>query len=73
MADEVKAKLFTSFFSTKGHQGTGLGLMVTRKLVEEHGGTVEVRSTLGQGTTFTMRLPFRSECPAAPAPVSEGG
>jgi signal transduction histidine kinase len=66
MTDEVKAKLFTSFFSTKGHQGTGLGLLVTRKLVEEHGGTIEVRSALGQGTTFTMRLPFRPECPAPP-------
>jgi PAS domain S-box-containing protein len=73
MTDDVRAKLFTSFFSTKGHQGTGLGLMVTRKLVEEHGGTIDVRSALGQGTTFTVRLPFRPECPATPAPVKEGG
>jgi signal transduction histidine kinase len=73
MTDDVRAKLFTSFFSTKGHQGTGLGLMVTRKLVEEHGGAIEVRSTLGQGTTFTVRLPFRPECPATPASVNEGG
>ncbi len=57
MSEEVLQKLFTSFFSTKGHRGTGLGLMVTRKLVEEHGGTIEVKSEVGKGTTFTVRLP----------------
>jgi PAS domain S-box-containing protein len=59
MSEEVKGKLFTSFFSTKGHRGTGLGLLVTRKLVEEHGGKIAVNSRLGQGTTVTMRLPYR--------------
>jgi signal transduction histidine kinase len=63
MSPEVKNKLFTSFFSTKGAKGTGLGLLVTQKLIEEHQGTIEVESQLGQGTTFTIRLPFR----AAPA------
>jgi len=58
MRAEVQAKLFTSFFSTKGHLGTGLGLMVTRKLVEEDGGSIEVDSTPGEGTTVTVRLPF---------------
>ncbi len=53
-------KLFTSFFSTKGHRGTGLGLMVTRKIVEEHAGRIEVDLQLGQGTTFTVRLPFEA-------------
>jgi PAS domain S-box-containing protein len=57
MSDEVLQKLFASFFSTKGHRGTGLGLLVTRKLVEAHGGTIAVVSALGQGTTFTIRLP----------------
>jgi signal transduction histidine kinase len=60
MTPEVKEKLFTSFFSTKGHRGTGLGLMVTRKLIEEHGGKIEVTSQLGEGTTFTVRLPYKS-------------
>ena len=59
MSDEVKKTLFTSFYSTKGHRGTGLGLLVTRKLVEEHGGRIEVESTLDQGTTFTVHLPAR--------------
>jgi PAS domain S-box-containing protein len=58
MDQEVLQKLFTSFFSTKGHRGTGLGLMVTRKLVEEHRGRIEVASQLGAGTTFTVRLPY---------------
>jgi len=58
MDQEVLQKLFTSFFSTKGHRGTGLGLMVTRKLIEEHKGTIDVTSRLHEGTTFTVRLPY---------------
>jgi signal transduction histidine kinase len=60
MSEEVKEKLFTSFFSTKGHRGTGLGLMVTRKLVEEQGGQISVTSKPDIGTTFTIRLPLRA-------------
>ena len=60
MSEEVRRKLFTSFFSTKGHRGTGLGLLVTRKLVEEHGGTIEVDSEPGRGTVFTVRLPTKN-------------
>jgi signal transduction histidine kinase len=59
MPPEVKAKLFSSFFSTKGHRGTGLGLLVTRKLIEEHGGEISVDSQAGKGTTFTVQLPFQ--------------
>jgi signal transduction histidine kinase len=58
MSEEVLQKLFTSFFSTKGHRGTGLGLMVTRKLIEEHQGKIEVTSRLDEGTKFTVRLPY---------------
>ena len=58
MSDSVKEKLFSSFFSTKGAKGTGLGLLVTRKLIEEHHGTIDVVSHLNQGTTFIMKLPF---------------
>jgi PAS domain S-box-containing protein len=61
MSAEVKNKIFASFFSTKGHRGTGLGLLVTLKLIEEHGGKIEVDSTLGEGTTFIMHLPYRKE------------
>jgi PAS domain S-box-containing protein len=59
MPPEVKAKLFSSFFSTKGHRGTGLGLLVTRKQIQEHGGGIEFTSRTGQGTSFTMRLPHQ--------------
>lgn len=58
MTDEVKARLFTSFFSTKGVKGTGLGLLVTGKLTEEHNGTISVDSRLERGTTFSIRLPL---------------
>ena len=58
MSQEVKTRLFSSFFSTKGAQGTGLGLLVTSKLIEEHHGTIDVQSQLGQGTTFTIRFPL---------------
>jgi signal transduction histidine kinase len=58
MSDEVKSKLFSSFFSTKGPQGTGLGLLVTAKLIEEHNGTISVDSQLDVGTAFSIRLPL---------------
>ena len=53
--------LFELFHSTKGNRGTGLGLPVAKKIVEEHGGTVDVRSKPGEGTTFTIDLPAFSE------------
>jgi signal transduction histidine kinase len=51
------ARLFQPYFTTKKH-GTGLGLFVTRKLVTDHGGSVDFESAPGQGTTFHVRLPF---------------
>jgi signal transduction histidine kinase len=54
---EVKKKIFTTFFTTKGEGGTGLGLLLTRKIVQEHGGTIHVDSHPGQGTRFAIRLP----------------
>lgn len=65
MSEEVRSKLFSSFFSTKGPQGTGLGLLVTSKLIEEHQGTINVDSQPGQGTTFSIRLPMQ-ELPPKP-------
>lgn len=57
MTDEVRSRLFTRFFSTKAGRGTGLGLPVVQKIVEEHGGRVEVESRPGQGSSFQIRLP----------------
>ena len=54
--DDLEA-IFTVFVSRKGGRGTGLGLPVTRKIFEEHGGQVRVESTVGQGSRFTLELP----------------
>jgi signal transduction histidine kinase len=59
MDEEVKRKLFRTFFSTKEGRGTGLGLLITQKLVHEHGGTIRVESEPGAGSTFSIRLPPR--------------
>ena len=56
MRDEQMQKLFDPFFSTK-EKGTGLGLAICRNIVDLHKGRIEVESALGQGTTFTVRLP----------------
>ena len=61
MDDELNRQLFTSFFSTKGSKGTGLGLLITQKIVQEHGGTLNVNSELGKGSTFTMMLPYKHQ------------
>ncbi|MCP5113961.1 MAG: HAMP domain-containing histidine kinase, partial [bacterium] len=57
MDEETRAKLFTMFFSTKGASGTGLGLLVSHKVAAEHGGSIQVASKPGAGTTFIVRLP----------------
>lgn len=49
--------IFRAFESSKGAKGTGLGLAVTMKIAEEHGGTVEVESQVGRGSVFHIRLP----------------
>ena len=68
MSEEVLQKLFTSFFSTKGHRGTGLGLMVTRKIIEEHQGKIEVTYRLDEGTKFTVRLHYTTVNEGQPGP-----
>src|SRR5262249_55217868 len=53
---EAMGKIFQPFFSTRTG-GHGLGLPTTRKIVEAHGGSIDVQSELGRGTKFTIRLP----------------
>jgi len=57
MDEGVQQRLFQGFFSTKGTDGTGLGLMMTKRIVDQHQGTVEVQSRAGEGTTMIIRLP----------------
>jgi len=53
---EIKQKIFTTFFTTKGGEGTGLGLLTTRKIVQEHGGRIVVESQPGHGAVFRMEF-----------------
>jgi len=56
MPDEVSHRLFQGQFSTKGVEGTGLGLLVVQKAAEEHGGSIAFSTREGSGTTFTATL-----------------
>ncbi len=67
IAPENLPNIFRPFFTTKG-QGTVLGLSLARRVVEDHGGKIEVTSQPGQGTQFLIWLPFRRA--AAPSAAS---
>ena len=54
---------------TKKHEGTGLGLAISKRLVEQHGGTIEVATAVGRGSTFAFRIPA-AEAEPAPAPAA---
>lgn len=55
--EEEQEEIFKPFFTTR-HAGSGLGLSITRKIVERHGGRVDLKSHPGQGSTFTLRIPL---------------
>jgi signal transduction histidine kinase/DNA-binding response OmpR family regulator len=57
MDEETKNNMFTLFFSSKGYRGTGLGLFIANQVIEQHGGSIKVESTLGEGSTFKITLP----------------
>lgn len=57
MSTETLDRLFTVFFSTKGSRGTGLGLFIAKKAVEQHGGRIGAVSDLGQGSVFQIWIP----------------
>jgi len=57
MTAEIKKKIFQSFFSTKGTDGTGIGLMITKKIIDEHKGEITAESKVGAGSTFVIRIP----------------
>lgn len=59
IAENARHRIFHIFYSTKGKEGSGIGLAATRKVVEQHGGTVEFASKEGEGTVFSVFLPLR--------------
>jgi len=62
MSPEILARIFEPYFTTKqSKDGTGLGLAITMKIVEEHGGTLDVQSMPGMGTTVVIRIPRSSK------------
>lgn len=65
---EHRDRIFDPFYTTKPvGQGTGLGLSISYGIIQDHGGTIEVESTAGRGTCFTIHLPLR------PKPASKDG
>src|SRR5688500_3622029 len=68
MTEEVRQRCLEPFFSTKGKQGTGLGLALVNTIVERHGGTMAIESRVGQGTTIIARLPRHTSTPVPAAP-----
>lgn len=57
MDEEVRKKIFQGFFTTKGSRGTGIGLMISKKIVAAHGGRIEFDSEAGKGSEFIVRIP----------------
>jgi signal transduction histidine kinase len=62
MSDQVREHIFEPFFTTRAvGQGTGLGLSITYSIIEEHHGSIEVKSIPGQGSEFIISLPLQRD------------
>ena len=60
MPVDIRRRCFEPFFSTKGEEGTGMGLAMVHGIISRHGGTIAIQSRIGQGTTFVIRLPLNA-------------
>ena len=61
MSEDVKKHIFDPFFTTRSPEGTGLGMSVTYGIITRHDGKIDVKSTEGKGSTFTLRFPISKE------------
>ena len=71
MPDEIVARIFEPYFSTKADRGTGLGLTTVKSIVAECGGAIHVNSKVGHGTTFSVYLPLIKETDTSAATTDE--
>ncbi len=65
MSETVRNRIFEPLFTTKGEHGTGMGLAVSYGIIQEHEGKIQVRSKLGEGTTFSLTFPPAQDAPLA--------
>jgi signal transduction histidine kinase len=72
LSPDARARLFDPFYTTK-RQGTGLGLALARKVVEGHGGSLDIEPVAGPGTEFVLVFPKEQPRPGAPGRRSDGG
>ncbi len=71
--DEIRHRIFDPFVSHGKAQGIGLGMAITRRIVEEHGGEIEVTSEVGKGTCVRFVLPLAAVAERSESPVHSAG
>jgi signal transduction histidine kinase len=59
MPEEVKKRIFEPFMTYGKKHGTGLGMSIVKKVIDDHNGKIEINSVMGKGTTITIYLPFK--------------
>lgn len=70
MDQETQEKAFSLFFSSKGAEGTGLGLFIANNIAQKHGGSIELQSELGKGTCFVVKIPRKRKISQAESTAS---
>ena len=71
MSDKVQQNIFEPLFTTKGDDGTGMGLAASYGIVQEHEGTIDVSSEPGEGTQFTLTFPRAEGAPSSSSPADD--
>jgi PAS domain S-box-containing protein len=71
MTEEVRRRCLEPFFSTKGDRGTGLGLSMVFGIIQRHSGIIDIRSQVGQGTTFVITLPLDHSAVTSTGPEAQ--